>query len=120
MLSYLEFDKRRIKRGLTGMANKLLKYFKGYVIFDSKRDVEVHISDNFSIKSSNYKFPYIILSMLEIFLLTFSMLYLFSIKDFSFNKIKNFLIIIFMILVSLFLLFRLLYQCIIFYSLFHY
>lgn len=32
MLSYLEFNKRRIKRGLTGMANKLLKYLNNQIV----------------------------------------------------------------------------------------
>lgn len=75
--------------------NKLLKLFSNYIIFNQKREIEIPKKQNFKIKSSGYRVPYIILSILEVFLLTYSMLYLFSIKDFTILKIYTFLIILF-------------------------
>lgn len=72
----------------------LLDIFTGLIIFSQKREVVIPRTYNMKIKSGPYKIPYLILSLLEVFLLTFSMLYLFSIKDFTFIKIFTFLIII--------------------------
>ena len=75
---------------------KVLNLFSGYIIFSNKREVEIKEEKHLKIKKSKFRFPYIFLSILEVLLLTYSMLYLFSIKDFTVFKVYYFLIILFL------------------------
>lgn len=85
-----------IKRNISKIKEKrLFKLFSGYIIFYQKIELDITIKNQRIIKYDAYKYPYIILSILEVFLLTFSMFYLFSIRDFTNNKIYTFLIILF-------------------------
>lgn len=73
----------------------LLKDFSKYIIFNQKREVNISFKNIIKIKYGLFKIPYIIFSILEVFLVTYSMLYLFSIKDFTVVKIGSFLTILF-------------------------
>lgn len=61
------------------------------------------IHPKFKLKFKKYSIPYILLLILELFLLTFSMFYLFSIEDFTVFKILFFLIVTFIICIISFL-----------------
>lgn len=74
---------------------KLLKYFSSYIIYNQKREINISFSKEIKINYGAFKIPYVILSLLEVILLTFSMLYLFSIKDFTVIKITTFIKILF-------------------------
>lgn len=78
------------------MEKKVLNLFSGYIIFSNKREVEIKEEKYLKVKKSKFRFPYIFLSILEVLLLTYSMLYLFSIKDFTVFKVYYFLIILFL------------------------
>ena len=71
-----------------------LKYFSGIIIFNQKREVQLPIYDQYKVKMGGFTIPYIILSLLEVFLITYSMMYLFSIRDFTAFKIYYFLIML--------------------------
>ena len=74
---------------------KLLKHFSKYVIFNNKRNLYFELEKEDKIKFGNFKIPYIVLSILEMLLLTYSIMYLFSITDYTALKIYYFLFILF-------------------------
>lgn len=74
---------------------KLLKHFSKYVIFNTKRNLYFELEKEDKIKFGNFKIPYIILSIFEMLLLTYSIMYLFSITDYTAFKIYYFLFILF-------------------------
>lgn len=74
---------------------KLLKYFSSYIIYNQKRDIKISLNNNPKVKYGAFKIPYLIFSLLEVFLVTYSMFYIFSINDFTFIKIITFLKILF-------------------------
>lgn len=74
---------------------RFYKYFSTYIIFNQKRNVELPKKNKYKIYLGYFTIPYIILSILEVFLITYSMMYLFSIRDFTAFKVYYFLIILF-------------------------
>lgn len=74
---------------------RLLKNFSKYVIFNKKRNLYFELEKEDKIKFGSFNIPYIILSIFEIFLLTYSIMYLFSITDYTAFKIYYFLFILF-------------------------
>ncbi len=75
--------------------SKIYKFFSGYIIFHQKREIEIPNINYYEVEYGNFSIPFLILSLLEVLLITYSMLYLFSIQDFTAFKIYYFLIILF-------------------------